>query len=703
MRKDNEAATSIIGFIIAIFVFSAVFATAIEFTIQRGGKHPEARRADLNVVAAKLGEGLLNTPGHNWYSANACTNGVLDLNDITPDAVDRFGIGIERCGISSNDPQSLNNLSFEKIENIYRAGDAADAANGFADYEEALASLQLDERGYDFHVRGWPLRPDIQEVLRSGGKKDNNLKVLYIGNYTRPQGGQDPNLLVQHTKGIMDQGDTAKLWVNVTNNGTLPTEFTVKFTVKTKHDIVVEMHTPMLLPTNSFNVTFLVNKTKDWEWKHVGQKEFDYLIRDPSHTVGEGTVSFGAIDMASPPTNRKILMVEMSQLVWVRSGPSVTVTIGYDALNGKGQSNVAYTDWWLQLRYDSNETIIKEWAPGDLSNNGGTVSYALANLDIYKAVLKGGANWIANEDYFEVVAAQPSDFIPLDGLDPWEPGPSVKPEANFIDAVIEKFDLGVFDVAYTHPDMPWAPGGDVYPDDNNVLADELPILLRETPNSRIGTTDNYSLVIVGSGVDHETMTSGNIKWPIEDFVHAGGTLLVFGSQDQAVQWMQPLFGVAIDGGGGGINTPDASHPILTTPNKLDYAAFDDHDIDWSFTQDTDAEHFTHVVLSGDGDDIVAVSDPGEFQKGRIVLTSWQPFDLVPSQADHCTIGAYDQYCQPLQMIQNFLTIGYRELYIDYGPRVPSNAETGSSSRIATVWHPHLQTKVDMQVLTYVFR
>ena len=106
------------------------------------------------------------------------------------------------------------------------------------------------------------------------------------------------------------------------------------------------------------------------------------------------------------------------------------------------------------------------------------------------------------------------------------------------------------------------------------------------------------LLVVGSDVDHNSMTSSAAKQTIRDWVYAGGFLIVFGSYQQAVQWLQPIFHSALDSASDPLLTPDTAHPILHTPNELDYVSFDSGGNIWEFNRDEDASHFSPVIASG---------------------------------------------------------------------------------------------------------
>lgn len=702
MRQTwSSGSTTLIGFLSALVVFSLVFATVLEFSL--GTRSRDLGRAEAvnhDAQAVNLADLLFLYPGTGWYPAMACDADTLDVAQIVPDAVGQFALGEERCGQASNLDRSLNNISYEKLQRLVGAQLDADPGNGLVDYAEARRSLGLEGHGVDFHIRTWPLLPGVAELLRNG-YKDPNLRPLYVGDYefvTKSDQKKVP-VLVQHTKGVQDNGvDSATLWVNVTNNGTVPTMFSVRFTVATQRPIEVEEHTPLLPVEATFNATLTVNKTKDWKWKDDAKREFDYLIRDKSQTVGQGTVSMAGLSMAHSG-DRKILTAGMDKLVWVLQSGSVNPSVTYDNMFGDGGSTGQYSSWSLELRNASTNALVAVVPSGQMESKGGSKVFTLTSAGSYKVVLKGGDGWTAATDRFDVVAAEPDLFTPASVDAGWVPQAPVPVEVGYLAALVSHFDAGVYDLAYNDTLLPYVPGGDVLPDDNKVLADLFPGLL--TAGKGQGTLANYNVLVMGSNVNHESLTSGNIKGPVEDFVEAGGLLIVQDSMDQSVHWLEPLFHVAIDSAGGGVSVPDTDHPLLNVPNRLDYAAFDTHGSVWEFNRQEDANHFTHVITEAAGD-VLAVSDPGEFGKGRVILTSWQAYDMVPGPDAGCTAGSYAPSCPGLAVFNNMLTIAYHGLYIDYGPPIPAGAPVSAQSRILTLFHPELHEEVELYALVYVF-
>jgi hypothetical protein len=260
----------------------------------------------------------------------------------------------------------------------------------------------------------------------------------------------------------------------------------------------------------------------------------------------------------------------------------------------------------------------------------------------------------------------------------YAPTPESMYESQMLRDLVENFTIDSYDE-----------DGDLYPDIKRVMNNDL------ANNISAGTT--YEAVVVGSNVDHNSMTSESAKNAVRDFVLRGGLLVVLGSDDQRVSWLEPLFHSSISTAGDGISTPDPTHPILHTPQELTWQTYNDNGHSWQFNSDDDASHFTHVIVRDDAGgpaDIVGVSKPGHFGNGTIVLTGWQLYDLMSPQDDF----------QSKSVLYNFLMQALGQLFVDFGPRIPDHAEVASTTRMATAPHPAIPgEQVLVRMVLYVFR
>jgi hypothetical protein len=218
---------------------------------------------------------------------------------------------------------------------------------------------------------------------------------------------------------------------------------------------------------------------------------------------------------------------------------------------------------------------------------------------------------------------------------------------------------------------------------NNALADNL-------------TLDAYDVLVVGSHADQNAMTDAAAKEAVKEFVRRGGLLIAFGSTDQDVSWLEPLFASSLTTSGEAIGTPDPTNAILHVPEVLAWRGYRDGGLTWRFDSDADASHFTHVVIrdAGAREDILALSKPGHFGNGTIVVTGWTLFDLTTPQDD----------LEARKVMYNFLLQAHGPLFVDMGPRIPEHAEVGSASRMVTAPHPRIAGEdVIVRLVLYVFR
>jgi hypothetical protein len=236
-----------------------------------------------------------------------------------------------------------------------------------------------------------------------------------------------------------------------------------------------------------------------------------------------------------------------------------------------------------------------------------------------------------------------------------------------------------------------ATGGDVYMDFSNVMNNDLAGNL-----SANGALKNYTVLLVGSNVDQNAMTSGAAMDAVRNFTLAGGLLIVLGSPAQQAAWLGPLFTASLSTASGGVGTPDATNPILHAPEELAYGTYNDIGVSWALGN-PDAAHFTHVLTRGGANpvlDQLALSLPGAFGNGSIVLSTWQPWNLTKPQ----------DKTEAERVLYNFLSQANIGLYVDFGPQVPSFADVASSSRLATAPSPLVPGQNALvRVVLYVFK
>lgn len=213
--------------------------------------------------------------------------------------------------------------------------------------------------------------------------------------------------------------------------------------------------------------------------------------------------------------------------------------------------------------------------------------------------------------------------------------------------------------------------GDVYPDQKQYIDATL-----------AGRLPQYDVLVVGSSIDQNSLTSAVTKDAIRDWVLAGGTLLVFGSDSQNFQWLQPLFAVGTTNVNGGAFAPDIAHPLLHEPNELNWDVYDNHDLGWDIKSTGSGAHyddFTHVVVEG-SEDVLAVSNQGAFGEGRIFLTTYRGGEIAQAQG----------LAEAMGFIGNILLYTEKaHLYLEYGPQIPDGEAVAATIRQSLLFDEEL--------------
>lgn len=690
---DEAGSAAAIGLIVALVIFSATFyylTTTVEFAPRSTLQYADERNYD--VVAENLGRTLISS-GEGWYSGNECTaEGVANTTALAPEQFGtlptaRFGLGEELCGKYGATAYGFNNVSFAKLSNIYEAQTAADPDNERVDYEEARASLGLDDEVLDFHLRTWLIPSSVNEIIATGFK-DRYLRPVYVGHYVG-----EANPPVPHVAGVVNNADNIVLYVYLTNNGAESTIFGVDYQLPLDHgNMQFTLHSPLLEMGQSYNVTVTIRKTNDWTW--AGEAQAHYIISDPYENLESGTIDLSGVSMSYTSARN-------TQVVWTDShyytldGGSASAVTHYTSWNGKGRSQT-FNDW-TQIIYGPplGLPVVTNVLPNTAS---GLLTSSLSATGTFTAKLHNDVLLsVWNQDVINVVPSAPDAF--QGGEAGYNPSSSVAVEANFISTLVENFDPYAYSETYNDVLLPYAAGGDVYPDRRFSLETDFIQLL--TDASGLPSIVDVSTIVIGSDVDHNAVRSLADREALADWVNAGGTLIVLGSGAQALKWLEGAFYGSFDAVTGEVTAVDGAHPLLNIPNDLDYVAYN-QEVQVHYAIDEDLKFYT-VISDGNSEDHLAVSNNGAFGSGRIILTSWRPHALTDDQATTCALPfTFSTNCQGLNLLHNLLTLSYRELFIDYGPMPSGSTSTGVSFRIVSVYHPGLRETVSMGLQVIVF-
>jgi hypothetical protein len=759
--------SSVIAFLVAGVLFMASVVAVLVATNGTGGDGASdaSDTAAMRIQARDLASTVLGSPGFgagglDWAAgANPYTGATASAE------------GIVRLGLLDDQSAEPSMMEFAKFQNLRRAKYAADPADGYVDYREAVSSLGLDAADLDFHLRAYPALDSVIQLLAEG-RKDENLRVAYIGDVgvtdplppsVPPTQGLTYSLgrPIVCTKDASAYPNAYRLSLTLTNGGQTTTQFSAFVTSK--------LGTGALQTQNTNGYT-------------VAPGQSTTLFVDVAATEGRvcsagSTVTFDVYDNVH------------GRLLSIPYTLPANETVSGASPNGRG----LYVDTNL-VNYRPTDHVVLNWAGGGLDNNDrlilrvckgtaectsdagdanrvyqedGGATFRSGNknqrsVDVgalpagnYTAwlydcettscavPLPAGSSHLRATEKIAVTASAVAGYTPPSAT----AGPPVYSAANhaaievsMLDQLVKRFCPTYFFAKDQAPvlgyttEADWtarcaafkgaqAQPGDVFPDTKKFMNEDLPKRLLDSAGAP--RYDLSNVLVVGSKVDQNAMTSASAKQTIRDWVLGGGTLIVFGTTEGNVNWLEPLFHSAIRGGGGAISVPDISHPILHTPDELDDPAhnYDPRGESWNFNGQTAQVQknettalFTNVIVDGDpltGNPLLADSNPGAIGNGSIILTSYLPYDIYgsspagagkgqPSTGPHACPGRTAGDCESLKFIHNLLMSGYSDLYLDYGPQCPLNTNCIPEVRTAQIRHPLFTDPIQLRLNVFVF-
>jgi hypothetical protein len=651
--RGDAAINTIAGFAVALAVYAIAFSAFMLWSAHPDVQHNEAHdlgsRSDNGIATILSSSGLALDPNDASRSIAAWyTN---------PDHMTRFGLTVDG---------QPGKLDLDKMRNLTKGAIDVLPTNGYLDYGEAKAALGLGD--YDFHLRTYPLLPKFEDL----DHPVRNLRVAYVGDFTQVNGGGGNGYNVAFTATATDKGSYVQVDCAVTNDGVQDATFQVDFFLGLKNGNIDDTENSKVLAgngTGTQTMSIRLYKTSGWDWGN-NPKQVTVTVSDTNQALGTKTVNMSAFDMTAGSASYALVQVDATR---VRFGttdvPQVAVAL-YDGVGKNAKDNVDLTVtnagggqvFWWHNKTAASDTQLNFWSAQPAGWY--TASIALASDPTLK-----------EDDGFQVTN-WPGSYQPSSGNPSFvEQGSSVA-ERAYLAFLVAGWNNKTYDL-----------GGDVYPDIKGVMNNDLATNL---------SAGHYDALVVGSNVDQNAMTSGAAKFAVRDFVLSGHLLIVFGSQAQTVTWLQPLFHSSLITSGNGIGTPDPTHPILHTPEELSYTTYPDNQNAWTLN-DQDAPHFTDVIIrdgTNKATDVLAVSKPGHFGNGTIVLSGWEPYALTQPQDP----------LEAMRVLYNFLEQGLGALYVDFGPSIPPYAEVASSSRLATADNPVVAgEQVLVRMVLYVFR
>lgn len=672
-KGSDDAVSSTFAFIIAVGIMLGSVGAVYTATqgIASQGVLRETEQVNLQSEAAALKQIILDSPG-------IITGGGAWDEAGSPSADD-----LVRLGLLEPDGSGVQ---LAKLQNLRLAPYAADSSDGYANYDEVRTALGLHDKGLDFHIRTTPTLQSLEDILNDPGLRDPNLKVTYIGNVDSVSTGGaaiDEGLIVNDfvcTASPTD-GPSWRISVDITNGGTTTTQFFVVFEIDGGNTLTRQDQTGLVAPGATTTV-------------HVDVENILGFTCDPSTTID--------VDIVDPV---QLLRSQTLTGPAIGTAPTLTTLLEFHAETGSSYTSVGDT---VRVSYYGGASVADGLLLDVRSGTDPSGSLVHSDEDVVSFLAKNRYMDIPGSlspgEYTAYLTHVPSGVVStqriLIGPEPdayspdlspgtvYDEDPSVAVEVGFINDLVNQFCPTYYDNMANSPiGADWdarcsdfksgdPQPGDIFPDLKPDMREMGDRLLWPDGSPRY---DIVNTLVVGSNVAHNAMTDQHIGGPIEEWVLGGGTLIVFGSPDQATQWLQSIFHVGQASSSGGISTPDVSHPLLTTPESLSYEDYDTSDKGWKYTGGGE-EFFTNVVEQGDTT-VTAVSDPGDFGEGTVILTSWRPYDLYGDGGSTSGEG--------LSMMYNFVMHGYRDLFLDYGPPLPADVPIVPAAGRSFVDHPDL--------------
>lgn len=728
--RDDSAVAAPIAFLLAgALAIAAIGVIAVNTSELGSSTQTEASEAEnLRGQAESMLDLLLLSPGYQGAGAQVWdSDDDLDLVDqeleIEAQADDVTRLGLLEAGGSRLDLLKFRNLKDSPFEA---------ATDGYVNYEEARAQFGLDEQALDFHVRAYPTLPEVQEILEDG-LKDPNLRVTYIGNLDTEEASVD---LIKagsgqcEKSGYGDKGTTWRFSVDVTNVGTSDTQFQVFFDIDGDGDDKVEV-------SNRKDQTGLVLVgATETVWVDVANKDVScsagtkvtVSVYDPSKKLDEQTLAAPLQGDAAEPALDDFF-TEASSMQY-----AVGEQVSIDYFEAEEDETLSVEVWDGADKSGNNKADFVHTVPKKSKDHHFEVDTTGWAKGAYTVYVEHDPSGVVSTQRVLIDSDPAPEFV-----DPDDDGsgptfdPAMKTEVGFLNDVVENFcpahhDDKTQSVLDGWDGTQWenrckhlqgspeghevqyedqtATGeyqsGDVLWDGEKLLQDEVCKRLQYVAsngkcqaNSNTPRLDITNVLVVGSNVDHSEMTKGQFTNPLRDWVEAGGLLIVFGSPDGTTQWMKNIFKVGDKASSGSLNTPDVNHPLLTVSDQLNYHEYDNKERAWDFAGNSGSfdEYFGSVVKQGD-DPVTAISDPGAFGEGTVIITTWLPYDIFGD-------GSATAGDEGRMMVNNFLMQGYRDLFLDYGPEIPRGVEVIPAFKRAQIEHDEIGL-VDLDIALYVF-
>lgn len=643
LGRSQEASASAVGLsvaaatILVTFVVAKVMVEAPAGEDARDTTYAISSTTALEIIVAS--EGSTGT-GAAWH--------------LSPDAITRFGLAQEG---------KPNFLDYAKIRAL-RNGTMASMPNNQPDYPEVRAALGLTEG--DFHLRTYPVLPGLDDPRWT---KEPNGRLAYVARFSGATAAVDVS-----TSFVLSP-QSLNVSVTLTNEASTPAIFQASIglgnTTQKTTIVSADRHTALLAPDASETV-WMTFPPLSYASSVDGVR---VEVTDPygNAALGEDGQPVGPTwYVQAPPTTAPVpygILVQAADF-YVVQGEAVEFIGDHYLADGSKTSNAK--GQFVLVGPNGNEWVNTSQTEDLPKNNNQVYTFTCANCTT--PGLYTGVMWDTTftRRHVDHVYVSPSTlFTEKTTMDPI----AIK-EASLLAALVVGFNPTLYNAATN-------PQGDIFADDTN------------GPSDLMGLLSRYNTLVIGSEVSQTALTPAGVKYGIAEWVQKGGNLVVLGTYAAESRWLEPVYKAGQTTANGGISAPDPTHPILSAPNRLSYDRYLDRARAWDV--DNDAP-FTHVLSRGSpngrsSEDTIAVSEPGAYNNGTVVLTSYIPGSLTSPQDD----------AEAKRLLHNLLSQSYTMLFLDYGPPVPANVPVGSDTRLTAIEHPNVPgAVVEVRLVMYVF-
>lgn len=629
--RQDTASTSAIGLSISTVLFAIAFVSANLLVAEPGGVDHVSTGLD---VTATTGLDVIVGQGGRTAAGGAWAT--------TPDSIQRFGL--------AKDGES-NFLDYVKIKAM-RNGTMTNAANNAPDYPDVRAALGIGDA--DFHLRTYPVIPSLEDPRWS---KDQRGRLAYVGHFDSAQGYATATSWANTTGSILNVS------VAIRNDGADPHVFIASIGFG-------NLASGAVIGTDDRHTRLLAAGEVQTVWMNVPKMAYSPALTGVRIEVADsyGNVLIPAAwTAATAPTGTN---VDWAPLVTAGENyyqTSETVTFKGDHVEGDGtRKNQDQTGRFVLV--GPNDKVWLNQSVTLPKNKAYTFSCANCTMvGTYKATLWDAAVTRKAVDVVHVSATELFDShaesLVAVGMK----------EVQILQELVAQFNDDIYSSAQ--------PEGDIFSDSSHI---------RDLDD----VIDRYTTIVVGSEVKQTALNSGDTKWAIANWVQAGGNLIVLGTVNSQSNWLQPVYHAAQTTANGGISAPDSTHPVLSAPNRMNYERYLDNDRAWNIKND---QPFTHVLSRGSGanshDDTLAISAPGAYNDGTVVLTSYMAGALTNPQDD----------AEAKRFLHNLLSQSYTMLFLDYGPPIPPGTQVGSAQRLVAVPHPNVPNAVvEVRIVMYTW-